>query len=244
MTIKMIEVSDVSMKFNLYKEKVNSIKEYFIKVLQGKMSYEEFWAIKEVSFTVNKGEIFGIIGYNGAGKSTLLKLVSGIMKPTVGSVKINGSIAPLIELGAGFDPELSARENIYLNGAVLGYSKQYMDKKFNEIIAFSELESFVDIAVKNYSSGMYARLGFSIATSIQPDILIVDEILSVGDVKFQEKSLNRIKQMIDQGTTVVLVTHNIDQVKSMCNRVMWLQNGCIRRIGSPEEVVNEFLKEG
>ncbi|AZK45968.1 ABC transporter ATP-binding protein [Paenibacillus lentus] len=240
----MIEVSDVSMKFNLYKEKVNSIKEYFIKVLQGKMSYEEFWAIKEVSFTVNKGEIFGIIGYNGAGKSTLLKLVSGIMKPTVGSVKINGSIAPLIELGAGFDPELSARENIYLNGAVLGYSKQYMDKKFNEIIAFSELESFVDIAVKNYSSGMYARLGFSIATSIQPDILIVDEILSVGDVKFQEKSLNRIKQMIDQGTTVVLVTHNIDQVKSMCNRVMWLQNGCIRRIGSPEEVVNEFLKEG
>ncbi|WP_246021229.1 ABC transporter ATP-binding protein [Paenibacillus lentus] len=244
MITKMIEVSDVSMKFNLYKEKVNSIKEYFIKVLQGKMSYEEFWAIKEVSFTVNKGEIFGIIGYNGAGKSTLLKLVSGIMKPTVGSVKINGSIAPLIELGAGFDPELSARENIYLNGAVLGYSKQYMDKKFNEIIAFSELESFVDIAVKNYSSGMYARLGFSIATSIQPDILIVDEILSVGDVKFQEKSLNRIKQMIDQGTTVVLVTHNIDQVKSMCNRVMWLQNGCIRRIGSPEEVVNEFLKEG
>lgn len=244
MKTEMIEVENVSMKFNLYKERVNSFKEYFVKRLQGKMSYEEFWAINEVSVTIHKGEIFGIIGYNGAGKSTLLKLVSGIMKPTIGAVKISGSIAPLIELGAGFDPELSARENIYLNGAVLGYSKDFMDRKFQEIIDFSELESFVDIAVKNYSSGMYARLGFSIATSIRPDILIVDEILSVGDIKFQEKSMSRIKQLIDQGTTVILVSHNLDQVKSLCSRVMWLQNGYVRRIGPSEEVVDEFIKEG
>lgn len=242
--IRAIEVKDVSMKFNLFKEKTNSLKEYIIKVAKGRMEYEEFWAIKEVSFNINKGEIFGIVGYNGAGKSTLLKLVSGIMKPTKGKISINGSIAPLIELGAGFDPELSARENIFLNGAVLGYSKEFMLQKFDEIVRFSELENFVDIAVKNYSSGMFARLGFSIATSIKPDILIVDEILSVGDYKFQEKSFNRIKEMIKEGTTVVLVSHNIDQVKALCNRTMWLQNGSIRKIGETEEVVNEFLLEG
>ncbi|MBY0220376.1 ABC transporter ATP-binding protein [Paenibacillus illinoisensis] len=239
-----VEVNNVSMKFNLYKEKISSFKEYLIKLLQGKMQYEEFWALREVSITIEKGEIFGVIGYNGAGKSTFLKLVSGIMKPAIGSVKINGSIAPLIELGAGFDPELSARENIFLNGAVLGYSKYYMEQKFQEIISFSELEEFVDIAVKNYSSGMYARLGFSIATSIQPDILIVDEILSVGDIKFQEKSLNKIKEMIGLGTTVILVSHNLEQIKSICNRVMWLEKGEIRLVGEPEEVVKEFLKEG
>lgn len=243
MTLKAIEVDNVSMKFNLYKEKINSLKEYLVKIAKGKLQYQEFWAIKDVSFTVDKGEIFAIVGYNGAGKSTLLKLISGIMKPTWGSVKINGTIAPLIELGAGFDPDLSARENIFLNGAVLGYSRDFMQDKLDEIISFSELGEFVDVAVKNFSSGMYARLGFSIATSIQPDILIVDEILSVGDYKFQEKSFQRIVKMIENGTTVILVSHNVEQVKSLCKRAMWLQNGSIRRIGETADVMEDFLKK-
>ena len=202
-----IDVKQVSMHFNLMGERVDSIKEYILKLIKGKLLYNDFVALNNISFSVQKGEIVGLVGLNGAGKSTLLKIIAGVLKPTSGSVVTKGSIAPLIEVGAGFDPELTARENVYLNGAILGHTKSFMDKKFDEIIEFAELQNFVDVPVKNFSSGMYARLGFSIATVVQPDILIVDEVLSVGDYRFQEKCEKRINQMIEQGVTIILVSH-------------------------------------
>ena len=208
-----VKVNDVSMMFNLSSEKIDSIKEYFVKAIRHELHFQEFWALKNVSFALEKGDSIGIIGLNGSGKSTLLKIVSGILKPTKGKVETVGSIAPLIELGAGFDANLSARENIYLNGAILGYDRAYMDSRFDEIIEFAELQDFVDTAVKNFSSGMVARLGFAIATMNIPDILIIDEILAVGDYKFQEKSFDRMKKMINSGATVVFVSHSIEQVK-------------------------------
>lgn len=239
-----IEVKNVSMKFNMSKEKIDSIKEYFVKLVKGKLLYTEFSALTDVSFEVKKGEVFGIVGLNGSGKSTLLKVISGILKPTEGSATAYGSISPLIELGAGFDPDLTARENIYLNGYVLGYNKSYIDENFDSIVEFSELEEFLDVPIKNFSSGMVARLGFAIATIVRPDILIVDEILSVGDYKFQEKCEQRIQDMMSGGTTVIIVSHSITQIEKLCTKVLWLEKGKIKMIGETAPVCNAYKNEG
>lgn len=235
-----IRLDQVSMKFNMSRERVDSIKEYIVKALKRQLFFDEFWALKDISFEVKKGEVFGLIGLNGAGKSTLLKLVAGVMKPTTGTVMVDGTIAPLIELGAGFDPDLTARENIYMNGAVLGYNKAYMEQRYQEIMDFSELWDFVDVPVKNFSSGMYARLGFAIATLVKPEILIVDEILGVGDFRFQEKCKGRIQELMSGGTTVLMVSHANDTIRSFCNRVAWLENGCVREIGPADEVCDHY----
>lgn len=235
-----VTVKNVTMKFNMSKEKIDSVKEYFVKLLKGKLLYTEFTALSDVSFSVKKSEIFGIVGLNGSGKSTLLKIISGILKPSAGSVKACGSISPLIELGAGFDNDLTARENIFLNGYVLGYTKPYILEKFNDIVEFSELEEFLDVPIKNFSSGMIARLGFAIATVVRPEILIVDEILAVGDYRFQEKCEQRIKEMMSGGTTVIIVSHTIDQIKKLCDRVLWLEKGSVRMVGETSGVCREY----
>lgn len=241
----MINIENVSMKFNLGIEKNFSIKEAFISIFDKKRRKKKsyFWALNDVSFHVKKGEVIGLIGSNGAGKSTLLKVVSGVMKPTKGKVTVNGQISPMIELGAGFDSELTARENIYLNGAILGYSKEFLDSKFDEIVEFSELIDFLDVPIKNFSSGMVAKLAFSIATVVDPEILIVDEILSVGDIKFQEKSKNKMMEMIKGGTTVLYVSHSLDSIKELCDRVIWLEHGNIVKIGQTEKICNEYYKK-
>lgn len=241
----MIRIEHVSMKFNLGIEKEYSIKESFISFFDRKRRKpkSEFWALKDVSFTVNKGEVIGLIGSNGAGKSTLLKVVSGVMKPTKGKVIVNGVISPMIELGAGFDAELTARENIYLNGSILGYSKEFLDEKFDEIVEFSELKDFLDAPVRNFSSGMVAKLAFSIATIVNPEILIVDEILSVGDIKFQEKSKNKMMEMIKGGTTVLYVSHDLDSILKLCNRVVWLEHGQVVKVGETNEICEEYYKK-
>lgn len=235
-----IEVKDVSMHFNLMVERVDSIKEYVMKLVKGKLLYNDFVALSHVSFDVHKGEIVGLVGLNGAGKSTLLKIIAGVLKPTEGKVITRGTIAPLIEVGAGFDPELTARENVYLNGAILGHDRKFMDSKFDEIIDFAELQNFVDVPVKNFSSGMYARLGFAIATMVQPDILIVDEVLSVGDYKFQKKCEDRIQAMLDKGVTVVLVSHDINMIENLCTKVVWLEHGHLKDIGPTAKVCKEY----
>ena len=235
-----IEVNSVSMMFNLSKDKIVSLKEYVVKALKRQLFYEEFWALKDISFTVEKGEVFGIMGLNGAGKSTLLKIIAGVFKPTAGSVTVNGELTPLLELGAGFDTEFSARDNIYMNGAMYGHPPKYMETKFDEIMDFAELREFEDVAVKNFSSGMVGRLGFAIATSVQPDILIVDEILGVGDYKFQEKCEERINSMMAGGTTVLLVSHNIKTIKEMCSRAILLRKGETVCIGDVDEVCAEY----
>lgn len=239
----MINIDKVSMKFDMGIEKNFSFKMLFVSMFDKKKrrkKKEYFWALKDVSFHVNKGEVIGLIGSNGAGKSTLLKVVSGVMKPTNGKVTVNGSIAPMIELGAGFDPELTARENIYLNGAVLGYSKQFLDSKFEEIVEFSELRDFLDAPVKNFSSGMVAKLAFSISTIVNPEILIVDEILSVGDIKFQEKSRQKMMEMIKGGTTVLYVSHSLEAIKEICTKVIWLDHGKIVKMGDTKEICQEY----
>jgi O-antigen export system ATP-binding protein rfbB len=238
-----ISVKNVSMKFRMTRDKIFSLKEYIIKLLKRDLKYEEFAALENVSFDVQKGEILGIIGYNGAGKSTILKIISGIMKPTSGSVKVRGKISPLIELGSGFDPELTARENIFLNSYILGYSKKFIKEHFNEIVEFSELESFLDVPVKNFSSGMVARLGFSIATVVKPEILIVDEILSVGDFKFQLKSNEKIKEMFSSGTTVILVSHSIEQIEKLSTNVLWLEKGKVKKYGNAKEICKEYKEK-
>lgn len=237
----MIKVEKVKMYFNLGIEKENSMKQVFVSLLSGKRKKKEYFhALNNISFYINKGEVVGLIGSNGAGKSTLLKVVSGVMKPTDGKVTINGAISPMIELGAGFDPNLTARENIYLNGAILGYSKQFLNSKFDEIVDFSELRDFLDVPVKNFSSGMTAKLAFSIATIVDPEILIVDEILSVGDIKFQEKSKNKMMEMIKGGTTVLYVSHSLESIKELCTKVIWLEHGEIVKIGEAKEVCEEY----
>lgn len=235
-----VEVNDVSMKFNLSKEKIDNLKEYVVKILKKELLFQEFTALNNISFKVKKGEIFGIVGFNGAGKSTLLKIIAGVLKPTTGHVKVKGNMAPLIELGAGFDMSLTARENIFLNGALLGFSKRFMEERFNEIIDFSELHDFVDVPLKNYSSGMRARLGFAIATLVNPNVLIVDEVLSVGDFKFQKKCEKRMQELLAGGTTVIFVSHSIGQIEKLCNRVMWLEKGVIKMIGDAQEVCEHF----
>ena len=239
----MIRLEHVSMKFNLGIEKEFSIKQAFVNFFsfnKPKKKKEEFWALKDVSFSVKKGEVVGLIGSNGAGKSTMLKVVSGVMKPTKGKVTVNGVISPMIELGAGFDSELTARENIFLNGAILGYSKEFLESKFEEIVEFSELRDFLDVPVKNFSSGMTAKLAFSIATIVNPEILIVDEILSVGDIKFQEKSKNKMLEMIKGGTTVLYVSHSLESIKQLCDRVIWLEHGKIVKIGDTDKICKEY----
>ncbi len=242
----MIILDNVSMKFNLGIEKEFSIKQAFINFLNPKhkkQKKEYFWALKNVTFNVKKGEVIGLIGSNGAGKSTLLKVVSGVMKPTTGKVTVNGVISPMIELGAGFDAELTARENIYLNGSILGYSKEFLDSKFDEIVEFSELKDFLDVPIRNFSSGMTAKLAFSIATIVNPEILIVDEILSVGDIKFQEKSKNKMLEMIKGGTTVLYVSHSIESIMELCTKVIWLEHGQIMKIGDPDTICREYYKK-
>ena len=231
-----LKVEDVSMKFNLSAEKVNDLKDYIIKFLKRQLRYQEFWALRNVSFELEEGERLGILGFNGAGKSTLLKVIAGVLKPTEGKVTKKGTIVPLLELGAGFDKQYTGAENIYLYGAVLGYSKEFIDEKYDEIVEFSELGDFINVPIKNYSSGMKARLGFSIATVVEPDILIVDEVLSVGDAKFKKKSEKKIRSMFDKGVTVLFVSHSLDQVKRLCDKAILLEKGQIIAAGTVEEV--------
>ena len=237
---EIITVDHVSMRFSLASEKIDSFKEYVIKSIKRQLSYDEFWALKDVSFSINRGDALGLIGLNGSGKSTMLKVIAGVLKPTKGTVTVRGSVAPLIELGAGFDMDLTATENVYLNGALLGYSRQEMEKHYNNIVEFSELHDFMNVPVKNFSSGMISRLGFAIATIGTPDILIVDEVLSVGDFHFQEKCQNRIKNMLDKGTTLLFVSHSISQVESLCNkRISYEMNFLIGNICDLIEVDGE-----
>ena len=237
---EMITVDNVSMMFNLSKDKILGLKEYVVKALKRQLFYEEFWALKDVSFTVNKGEVFGVMGFNGAGKSTLLKIIAGVFKPTSGSVTVNGELAPLLELGAGFDPEFSAKDNVFMNGAMFGHPPKFMESKYTEIMDFAELWEFENVAVKNFSSGMMGRLGFAVATSVQPDILIVDEILGVGDYKFQAKCEERINNMIERGVTVLLVSHNTEVIKKMCSRAILLKKGETVRVGGVDEVCGVY----
>lgn len=231
-----IEVKDVSMRFNLSRERVDNLKEYVIKKIKKEITYDEFWALQDVSLTVQRGESVALIGLNGSGKSTLLKTIAGVLKPTKGTIRINGSIAPLIELGAGFDHDLTAKENIFLNGAILGYNRKEMEGHYDDIVDFSELEEFIDVPIKNFSSGMLARLGFAIATIGTPDILILDEVLSVGDFRFQEKCEKRIQNMIKKDTSILFVSHSVEQVKKICKKAVWLEKGQVRMTGSTEEV--------
>lgn len=237
-----IQISDVSMRFNLEQEKTDTIKEYVLKMLRHRLKFNEFYALKNVSFSVEKGEAVALIGANGSGKSTMLKIIAGVLQPTSGKALVKGSIAPLIELGAGFDMDLTARENIFLNGAVLGYSRGFIEKNFDEIVSFAELGNFIDVPVKNYSSGMVARLGFSIATQVKTDILIVDEILAVGDFMFQQKCYRRMEEMLSGGTTLLFVSHDADQVKRLCGRAIWLDHGGVVADGEVEAVCEEYRR--
>ena len=239
-----VSVKDVSMHFNIASEKLENFKEYFIKLIKRQLFFKDFIAVDSVSVDIAKGEVFGIVGTNGSGKSTLLKIISGILKPTTGTVEIDGTIAPLIELGAGFDGELTAKENIFLNGAVLGYNKKFIQEHFDAIVDFAELRDFLDMPIKNYSSGMVARIAFAIATIIKPDILIVDEILSVGDFMFQQKCEQRINELMEGGTTVIIVSHTINQIERLCDRAMWLEKSKVRMIGEAKEVCDAYRNIG
>ena len=238
----MIEVKNVKMKFKMSDEPLNSLKEIFTKAVTGKLKFNEFLAMDGVTFNVEKGETLGLIGSNGAGKSTTLKVISGILKPTEGEVITRGNIVPMLELGAGFDLELTGKENIYLNGAILGYTKEYLESKYEEIVDFAEIREFIDMPIRNYSSGMMARLAFSIASVVQPEILIVDEILAVGDVKFQEKSFKRMQELMSGGATVLFVSHDLEKIEEMCDHVIWLDKGKVKQYGNAKEVCKEYKK--
>ena len=243
----MIIVDNVSMKFNLQIEKDFSIKQAFVNLFDPRIrkknskKEKDFWALKKLSFKVKRGQVVGLIGSNGAGKSTILKVVSGVMKPTKGQVIVNGVISPMIELGAGFDSELTARENIFLNGAILGYSRQFIEEKFDEIVEFSELKDFLEVPIKNFSSGMVAKLAFSIATVVNPEILIVDEILSVGDIKFQQKSKKKMLELIGGGTTVLYVSHSIESIRELCDEVIWIEHGELVEAGDPSIICESYF---
>lgn len=238
----MIDVDHVTIRFNLANQKVDNLKEYFVKMIKKELMFQEFLAVQDISFQVREGEAWGLIGSNGSGKSTMLKAISGILKPYKGSVTVNGSVAPLIELGAGFDHELTARENIFLNGCVLGHTEKFMQEHFDEIVDFAELHKFLDSPIKNYSSGMKARLGFSVATMVRPEILIVDEILAVGDYKFRQKCEKRMTEMLNGGTTLLYVSHNIDEVKRLCDHVIWIDKGIARMQGEVNEVCDAYME--
>lgn len=238
-----VRVEQAVVRFNIASERIDNLKEYFVKLIRRELMFKEFLALKGIDFEVRKGEAWGIIGTNGSGKSTLLKLICGILKPYKGSVQVNGSIAPLIELGAGFDGDLTARENIFLNGAVLGHDKKFMREHFDEIVDFAELWDFLDMPIKNYSSGMAARMGFAIATMVRPDILICDEVLAVGDYAFQQKCERRMGEMREQGTTLLYVSHSIESVKSVCNKALWLDKGIVKMAGEVNEVGDAYIRE-
>ena len=236
-----IDVKNVTIRFNLASEKIDNLKEYFVKLVKRELLFQEFLAVKDATFQVKRGEAWALVGSNGSGKSTLLKAICGILKPYKGEVVVNGTVSPLLELGAGFDMNLTARENIFLNGTVLGHSKKYMEEHFDEIVAFAELEKFLDSPVKNFSSGMRARLGFAVATIVKPDILIVDEILAVGDYAFQQKCLKRMDEMMSGGTTLLFVSHSIDQVRKLCNHAVWINKGVVERVGEVNEVSDAYM---
>jgi len=237
-----IELCNISHCFRVDSNRTTTLKEYIVNMLRKKLHYKEFWALQDVSLQVKHGEVLGVIGHNGAGKSTLLKIISGILKPTKGTCKTVGTVVPLLELGTGFDMELTGRENIYLNGAILGYSKAFLDSKFDEIVAFSEMREFIDIPLKTYSSGMLARIAFSIATVVKPDILLVDEVLAVGDQEFQQKSYVRMMELMDSGTTVLFVSHNMQDIRNLCQSVVWLEHGRVRQSGTADEVCQVYLQ--
>jgi len=238
-----IILEDVGVRYRVPSERIMTFKEYMIRRFQGKIKNRDFWALQNLDLTIYRGEVFGLIGPNGAGKSTLLKLIARVLRPTNGRVWVRGNVAPLLETGAGFHPELTGRENIYLNGAMLGYSHQEMQEKFDRIVSFAELHEFIDLPMRTYSSGMWARLGFAAATDVQPDILIVDEVLAVGDESFQRKSYARIMQFRDQGATILLVSHNMSTVESMCHRAAWLDHGQLKAVGKSEEVIQYYLQD-
>lgn len=239
-----VEAEGVSLRFRMANDQINTIKEFAIAAVKRKLRYHEFWALQDVGFRLEKGEVLGVIGKNGAGKSTLLKVISGIIKPTKGSVKVYGNVVPMLELGSGFDHELSGRENIFLNGAILGYQEEFLKEKYDEIVAFSEIGEFLEMPLRNYSSGMIMRLAFSIATVVEPEILIVDEILSVGDAQFQEKSRARMMELMGGGTTVLFVSHNLAQIRQMCSRVLWLEHGRVAGFGGTQELCSRYEKAG
>lgn len=239
----MIDVDHVTIRFNLSSQKVDNLKEYLVKLMKHELMFQEFLAVQNVSFQVRQGEAWALIGANGSGKSTMLKAISGIMKPYKGTVTVNGSVAPLIELGAGFDQECTARENIFLNGCVLGHSERFMQEHFDEIVEFAEIGKFLDSPIKNFSSGMKARLGFSVATMVKPDILIVDEVLSVGDYKFKQKCMKRMDELLGDGTTLLFVSHSIDEVRRLCDHAVWLDHGVARMQGEVNEVCDAYMAE-
>lgn len=235
-----VDVDHLTIRFNKASEKIDNLKEYFVKLIRRELMFQEFLALQDVTLKIKKGEAWAIIGTNGSGKSTLLKAISKILKPYKGTVTVKGTIASLIELGAGIDPKLTARENIYLNGCILGYPKKFIEEKFDEIVEFSELEDFLDTPVKNFSSGMKSRLGFSVATMVQPDVLIVDEVLSVGDVLFRKKCTNKMNEMLNNGTTLLFVSHDMKTVKDMCDKAIWLNKGKVVMQGDINEVAEEY----
>ncbi|MCI9977270.1 ABC transporter ATP-binding protein [Clostridioides difficile] len=237
-----VEMNNISMQFKKGREKIDSFKTFVIKKIKGELEYDNFIALKNINLSISRGDVIGFVGLNGSGKSTLLKIVAGVQKPTEGTIKVNGKVSPLLELGAGFDNDLTGRENIYLNGLILGYDREFINKNIDRIIAFAEIENFIDTPIKNYSSGMKARLGFSIATIKNPDILIVDEVLSVGDGRFRAKSEKRMLELIDSEATVLFVSHSISQVRRLCNRVIWLNNGEIKMSGATNEVCDLYEK--
>ena len=238
-----IDVDHVTVRFNLATQKIDNLKEYFVKLVKRQLMFQEFLALKDVSFQVRQGESWGLIGTNGSGKSTMLKAISGILKPYKGSITVDGAVAPLIELGAGFDPNMTARENIFLNGCILGHTEKFMAQHFDEIVEFAEIGQFLDSPIKNYSSGMRARLGFAIATMVKPDILIVDEVLAVGDYKFRQKCENRMQEMLKNGTTLLFVSHNIEEVRRLCTHAIWIDKGVARMQGEVKEVCDAYMKE-
>jgi len=240
----MIKAEHVSLCYRMSYDRVKSVKEYLVQLVKGQVKYEEFWALKDVTFEVKRGEVLGIIGHNGAGKSTLLKVISGILKPTEGSVTVNGVVAPMLELGSGFDFDLTGRENVFLNGAILGYSEQFLKERYAEIVEFSELGNFIDVPLRNYSSGMVARLAFSVATVVKPDELIVDEVLSVGDAAFQEKSRKRMLELMGGGTTVLFVSHSLEQIREMCSQAVWLEHGVVMMSGGTADVCDAYERSG
>lgn len=239
----MVEVNNVTMRFHMNNDRIMSLKEFITRKIRGKIAYNDFTALENISFTLNKGDTLGLIGRNGAGKSTLLKVISGILKPTEGSVRCAGNVVPMLELGSGFDYDLTGRENIFLNGAILGYTEEFLNRKFDEIVEFSELGQFIDSPIRNYSSGMLARLAFSIASEVKPDILIVDEILSVGDAAFQEKSRAKMLELMGGGATVLFVSHSIEQIKELCSKVIWLEHGHIKMAGETNAVCEAYIQQ-
>lgn len=238
----MITLNRVGLCYRMPKDKIQSMKEYLVALARGRLRYNSFFALSDVSFSVGRGEVLGIVGSNGAGKSTLLKVIAGILAPTSGELRVKGRVVPMLELGSGFDDDLTGRENIFLNGAILGYSEQFLRERFDEIVEFSGLYDFLDVPVRNYSSGMVMRLAFSIASMVEPDVLIVDEILAVGDARFQEKSYTRMLELMHKGTAVLLVSHDLGQIRRLCDRVLWLEGGRVRRLGDTQEVCDAYVK--